>query len=990
MAETDADVGIAPPPDQAAPAPAPAAPDAANAPAAGSEGRTVVVHARPPPKPPPAPIKPHETAPVSVQPAVVAPSAPGQEPPPAAPKGESDKDVGIEPYPGLATDIGKGAWGGLAEGTEGLLGLPHDIPKLADYGLAWAGAHVNQALGGEDAQEALQRTHGSLLRGALGDNVVNAAKAFLPDAMQHGAADWQRAFQKIGIDPGYKPQSALGRYAHEIAAFAPGAVIPFGEAGMATRLAQTVAPAIGSETLGNLAKGTAWEPWARLAGAGLGGITHTGIASYTAPMRASGQADLASQDLRAATDNPDAALAKLRAAQAQRQPGMATGENVPGSQPTTAQITGDYGQVAAERAYQSGEGQAAHGQRMAEQSAAQTKAARGVQPTGEPQTVADMITKRLQDIDAQHELNVGVRQQAHASTLQNMEQQARSAAGQVARKGEPEALGEAARKPLAESMARAKEQEKRLWDAIDAKKIGVWTNQVGARARNIAKNIGLQKPPSGEEKAILDTAGNLPRWTKLSDLTDLTSRLKAEMRNERFTNGNTPALRRMTELLKTSENVIKAAATRQSAAEAKAEMEGLRRMTPEDRTNIMKARAATKARGDIERGPAGAIVRQGATSGTYRTLASQVPGKIFAAGPTGYQKLKAYTEALGKPHMDPVHDIVADSLSREATTDGMVDAAKLNRWQAKYSDALRALPDEIRQKFVRGPGEAGEALAEGAAARREALIAHSKLDIAKEMGKQAPEAEAIRSNPALKAFEGVDNPRDVQSKVGGIMSRPDAVTRLGELRKHLAGTPAADGLKRAALDHVLEKTLSTAEAGTTGEKMLQPGNFQKFVAKNRAALKAAGLSDQQLGVLDKISGDLERQQRFNATKVRTGSDTGQNISKTLKQIAKGVHEGSGLLPMVLAGKEIYERLPESLHGVAGITAAAAGYGAHKVLSATRHRGLAKAQDLYHEAVMHPDVAADLLGRSTPGRLARLRRHAMYAGLAAERTAALRH
>ena len=67
-------------PIPAAPADAPA--PVQTAPAPGSEGRTVTVRPRAPPKPPPAPIVPHETAPVSVQPKVVAPAAPDQKPPP--------------------------------------------------------------------------------------------------------------------------------------------------------------------------------------------------------------------------------------------------------------------------------------------------------------------------------------------------------------------------------------------------------------------------------------------------------------------------------------------------------------------------------------------------------------------------------------------------------------------------------------------------------------------------------------------------------------------------------------------------------------------------------------------------------------------------------------------------------------------------------------------------------------------------------------------
>ena len=50
--------------------------------------------------------------------------------------------------------------------------------------------------------------------------------------------------------------------------------------------------------------------------------------------------------------------------------------------------------------------------------------------------------------------------------------------------------------------------------------------------------------------------------------------------------------------------------------------------------------------------------------------------------------------------MDPVHDIVSDSLAREATTDGMIDAKKLKTWQEKHRPALEALPDKIREKFL--------------------------------------------------------------------------------------------------------------------------------------------------------------------------------------------------------------------------------------------------------------------------------------------------
>ena len=494
----------------------------------------------------------------------------------------------------------------------------------------------------------------------------------------------------------------------------------------------------------------------------------------------------------------------------------------------------------------------------------------------------------------------------------------------------------------------------------------------------------MQKPMEGDEARIFNNAAkNLPRWTKLSDVTDIRSDLTTAMRKERMTNGSTPALKRMTGLLKTIDNVIKNNATRASAKEAQAEMEGLRRMTPEDREAAMKARAATRARGEIERGPAGAIIRKGATSDSYRTMSSQVPGKVFAAGPTGGQKLKAYTAAGGA--MDPVHDIVSDSLARGATTDGMIDAKKLTTWQEKHRPALEALPDNIREKFLGGPNQAGQALAEGAAARRASLIEHNKRDVAKEIG-ESPSA-AMRADPAFKRLATAQSGEDVQAAVGGILEGANAVTTMRKLAAAVSGSPTAiDGLKRAVLDHVLKRTLSSHEAGTELENMLKPGAFQAFVANNTAALKAAGFSPEQVNAFERIAADVQRQQRFNATKTRAGSDTAQNWFKLAKKAE--AHHNAGWLAPILAVKEAYEMTPEFLHNFAGAGAAAVGVGAWKVLSHYRNKGVEKAEDLYHEAVMDPDQMAELLARPSPGSMARLtrtlKRSALYGGLAADR------
>lgn len=66
----------------------------------------------------------------------------------------------------------------------------------------------------------------------------------------------------------YEPKSTLGEYARTAGEFAPLAVGGVGAVSKATRV---LAPAVASETAGQLTEGTSYEPWARFAGAVAGG-----------------------------------------------------------------------------------------------------------------------------------------------------------------------------------------------------------------------------------------------------------------------------------------------------------------------------------------------------------------------------------------------------------------------------------------------------------------------------------------------------------------------------------------------------------------------------------------------------------------------------------------------------------------------------------------------------------------------------------------------
>lgn len=130
-----------------------------------------------------------------------------------------------------ASDIAKSALTGLEKGAMGIVGLPGDIIK----GARWAAEKVG----------------------------LPTVKTPVP-----GYSELQQEYEKAG-GPVHEPKSTLGHYAETLGEFVPAA---FGGGGsIARKAAQVVIPAVASETAGQATKGTAAEPYARLA-AGLGGI----------------------------------------------------------------------------------------------------------------------------------------------------------------------------------------------------------------------------------------------------------------------------------------------------------------------------------------------------------------------------------------------------------------------------------------------------------------------------------------------------------------------------------------------------------------------------------------------------------------------------------------------------------------------------------------------------------------------------------------------
>ena len=157
-----------------------------------------------------------------------APAAPSQSIAPTAPV----EDVGV------VEDVAKSAGVGLAQGAIAIPGLPGTVEHLGRMGFDKAAK-------------------------VFGYDPRLSERTFLPTY-----GDIKSKIEDY-TGPFYKPKTVAGEYARTIGEFAPLAVL--GPAGAGARALNVVAPAITSETAGQLTKGTAAEPWARAGGALLGG-----------------------------------------------------------------------------------------------------------------------------------------------------------------------------------------------------------------------------------------------------------------------------------------------------------------------------------------------------------------------------------------------------------------------------------------------------------------------------------------------------------------------------------------------------------------------------------------------------------------------------------------------------------------------------------------------------------------------------------------------
>ncbi len=196
----------------------------------------------------------------------------------------------------VAKDVARSGVAGVGQGVEGIVGTGGDIPNAYQGVLNWvAGKLVDHAVStgklspdmAAGAKSTLARFSGEMTdkmstAGSLGTRGTILPQRAPTTAQVAGAV--AKVSPAVGGALAYQPRTTPGEYARTIGQFAPAALVP-GSAG--TRVAAVLAPALTSETAGQVARKVApqYEGGARLAGALAGGFLVPGAAR---PMPARG------------------------------------------------------------------------------------------------------------------------------------------------------------------------------------------------------------------------------------------------------------------------------------------------------------------------------------------------------------------------------------------------------------------------------------------------------------------------------------------------------------------------------------------------------------------------------------------------------------------------------------------------------------------------------------------------------------------------------
>ena len=176
--------------------------------------------------------------------------------------------------PPVAGDVAKSAGVGVGKGIIGLYGMPADVRSLASRALEYGFEKIGYQHGADAVRS---------MRELFGEGKTSQAI--------------QKQIEDKFTGEFYKPQTTAGEYARTVGEFVPAAALPFG-GGPWMRAASAVTGGLGSEAAGQLTKGTAAEPYARVVGGVVGGFAPSLMGKVITPIPSSPERERLFQVLR--------------------------------------------------------------------------------------------------------------------------------------------------------------------------------------------------------------------------------------------------------------------------------------------------------------------------------------------------------------------------------------------------------------------------------------------------------------------------------------------------------------------------------------------------------------------------------------------------------------------------------------------------------------------------------------------------------------------
>lgn len=385
-----------------------------------------------------------------------------------------------------------------------------------------------------------------------------------------------------------------------------------------------------------------------------------------------------------------------------------------------------------------------------------------------------------------------------------------------------------------------------------------------------------------------------------------------------------------------------------------------------------------------------------AGAGTNAELAT----RYWRPGTAGGDAVRTYLRDTGATPgaIRTLDDFAAYSLRRDAFKNGEWNEAGYQSWLKRFDPALKARP-ELAQRlgtFADAQRAVGEA-AEADRARLESFQSHAAAEY---LGRPASDAELARAsrhlqNPAnpgpataqaTRADEFASSPArhylgrdgegaDLQTAVGRLLGSDNPAREAADLMRRAAGNDAAiDGIRRNVVEWMIAKANSTAEAGTSGQKEIAGGVYQRTLAdpKTRRALEVI-LTPAQIRVMEAVGKDIERADRaVNAVKIKGSPGTAADLHaleqrggmSMFVQMILGEHAGELLGHMAKAGGAM-QPLLSAAGAVGGVLTRAA-----------RAAGYEKVDQIAMQMILRPEFGRALLQKAVPTPRASILRQAV--------------